>query len=152
VDVPERMGIPAVLTDGPERAQLTVEVLTRRTKSGIPAASWFLYLKLTPIDWSESSAESAHLDAFSLRRGQIGFLRLVNLVEGVSTIHPYTAEEPYWIIEVEHQGGSFTGVAAVAAESILRLWDQAAADVESAGPAASAVDEQRAESAAREGR
>jgi hypothetical protein len=112
-------------------ADVTVEVLARASRSGFPAASWLLYLKVQPVGASGTGAFAGKdFDQVNSREGYLGqILGTQDLRGAVATIHTFTEAEPYWIIQVVQQGTAWKHVAWTAAEILAAFSaDLAAAD------------------------
>jgi hypothetical protein len=108
------------LSESAEGADLVVEVLARRAKSSFPAAAWMLYLKITP--GPAVPADRLAGTSFGEVRGKDAYLGQIlgmqKLAGFISTAHPFSAAEPYWIVEVYQQGTSYFAPAETAAEAI----------------------------------
>jgi hypothetical protein len=107
----------AALVDKAEDADLTVELLARRAKTSFPAAAFMLYLKVTPVGWRNSSRFVTLQGKYPLY-GLAGWRKLHG---EVTTVHTFSAAQPYWIIEVYQQGSSYRDPALSTAEVLVGL-------------------------------
>jgi len=126
-------GSRARVVDSEAEADLIVEVLTRRKKSGFPAFWQFVYLKVTPVGWDVS--EDLGNTAFDRieREGElgVGLLASSSVEKTVKTIRPYGAESPFWVIEVGLQGRNWSELGSFGAEVIHGLVEPPAAPEDS---------------------
>ncbi len=108
------------LADSRELADLTVEVLTRRKKSGFPSAAQIIYVKVTPVGWEDP--EKTFADVFGQGTSHVAYLGQIlgwgNLKGKVWTLHFYTNEEPYLILEAYQQGSAWKGPAYTLAQAL----------------------------------
>jgi hypothetical protein len=106
------------LSDSPDEAELTVEVLARDSRTGYPAAAWLVYLKVKPAGWARSSAfADKPFEQARPRQLYLGpILGSQKMRDSLSTLHPYSSREPYWIVRVSQQGSTFKHLARSVAE------------------------------------
>lgn len=110
---------PVAVVESADQADLTVEVLTHRMQTSFPVVANILYMKVTPVGWREAGTQFAGTSFGEIKSkkeyvGQI--LGFQNLRGAVTTFHPYSDAEPYWMVEVFQQGatGQFLQTAAEA--------------------------------------
>jgi len=116
---------PVSVVESADQADFTVEVLALRAKTSFPAAAWFVYLKVAPLRLGgEGRLDATDFGQFRAKDGRVG----VGLLAGattrgaVTTFHPYTAAEPYWLVEVVQQGTTGHGLALdTAAEALAAV-------------------------------
>lgn len=92
----------------------------RRGKTSFPAAAFILYLKVTPRGGGPADRFAG--TSFGQIRTKDAFLGQImgvqTLAGSVTTVHPFTEAEPFWIIEVFQQGMVYFGPAKSAAEAL----------------------------------
>ena len=106
------------LVDSADQADLVLQVLARRGKTSIPAATHMYYVKVTP----RGSLGADRLLGKTF--GQVGEKDATGnarLDGGVVTVHSYSGAEPYWILEVFQKGPSYFAAALTLAESLAEL-------------------------------
>jgi len=110
------------LVEGLDEASLRVEVLARRTKSGMPAVTYWLFLKLTPVAWKDPGAlVGTALEDANVEEGYVGLTALTGVWSGVTTLHRYTDAAPYWIVMVGQQLNGWGAAAYYAAEVLTEF-------------------------------
>jgi hypothetical protein len=109
------------LADSREQADLSVEVLARRAKTSFPGAAWFVYLTVKPERMEGTGARFTGTSFGQVRRTEqfVPMLGFQSMAGSVVTLHPYSEPEPYWTIEVAHQGSGYFVAIQAAAEALM---------------------------------
>lgn len=102
-----------------EAADLTVELLARRAKTSFPAAAWFLYLTVKPERMDAARFTGTSFGQVRKSQTFIPILGLQSMGGAITTFHDYSEAEPYWTIEVGHQGTGYYVAIEAAAEALV---------------------------------
>lgn len=124
--VARRAKIPLEVVGADQPADTRVEVLARREHWGLPAATWYLYIEVTPVSWRAAGLTHRSFSELESRKEYLGqILGHQEVWSGVTSFHPCTEKEPYWIVEVGQQNSHWGKLAYYAAEAVLGFWQTA---------------------------